>query len=509
MIDVTPLLRFYAKRRRARLAAEDAVDVQRAQMLRLVAHAAGTQFGRAHDFAGISSVQSYQARVPVRSYEEFWQEWWQPRFPNLADVTWPGSIPYFAISSGTTSGASKIIPVSSAMMRSNERAATEVLVHHITHRLRSRVLGGRTFMVGGSADLKQEAPNIFSGDLSGIAAKRTPAWARWLTFPPLEIALMNDWDKKVDACVARMDASNIRAITGTPSWLLVNFDRHAVTRGVAPRARTLYPNLELIVHGAVNFTPYRDRFDAFLDGSHAELREVYPASEGFIALADETPNDGLRLLADNGLFYEFIPVDELGSRTARRLWLADVELGVNYAIAVTSNAGLWSYLLGDTVRFVSLKPPRLVVTGRTSYMMSAFGEHLIEEEIEDAIASAARGIAANVTDFSLGATYSTRQGELGGHLFIVEFSAPVDATALAMFARLIDQRLSTLNDDFRGHRADGFALAAPRVQVVPPGFFAHWMKSRGKLGGQHKVPRMLSDPAKFTALRRYADDYAL
>lgn len=507
MIDATPLLRAYAKRRRARLAAEDAVAVQRAQLLGLVRRAAETPFGRAHDFAHVTSIETYQSRVPVRTYEEFWHEWWQKPFPHLANITWPGPIPYFAISSGTTTGASKMIPVSPAMMRANERAAADVLVHHVTHRPRSRVLGGKTFMVGGSADLKREAPGIFSGDLSGIAAKRTPAWARWLTFPPLEIALMNDWDKKVDACVARMDADRIRAITGTPSWLLVIFDRHAATRGVAPRARTLYPNLEVIVHGAVNFAPYRSRFDAFLDGSHAETREVYPASEGFVAMADERPGDGMRLLVDNGLFYEFIPLDELGSPSARRLWLAEVEEGVNYAIVLTSNAGLWSYLLGDTVRFVSLKPPRLVVTGRTSYMMSAFGEHLIEEEVEDAIANAARGIAADVTDFSLGATYSTRQGELGGHLFIVEFSAPVDDAALDRFARLIDARLSALNDDFRGHRADGFALAAPRVQVVPPGFFAAWMKSRGKLGGQHKVPRMLSDPEKFAALRRYADGH--
>lgn len=507
MIDVTPLLRAYARRRRARLAAEDAVAVQRAELLRLVRRAAETPFGRAHEFARVASVEGFQARVPLRRYEDFWRDWWQPRFPRLADVTWPGPIPYFAVSSGTTTGTSKMIPVSPAMMRTNERAAADVLVHHVTQRPQSRVLGGRTFMVGGSADLKQEAPGIFSGDLSGIAAKRTPAWARWLTFPPLEIALMNDWDKKVDACIARMDAPRIRAITGTPSWLLVIFDRHAAKRGVAPLARTLYPNLELIVHGAVSFAPYRARFDAFLEGSHAETREVYAASEGFIAMADETPADGLRLLADNGLFYEFIPVDELDAPSPRRFWLADIETGVNYAILVTSNAGLWAYLLGDTVRFVSLRPPRLVVTGRTSYMMSAFGEHLIEEEVEDAVASAARGIAADVSDFTLGAIYSTRPGELGGHLFIVEFRAPVDEAALAAFARLIDQRLSALNDDYRAHRADGFALAAPRVQVVPPGFFTAWMRSRGKLGGQHKVPRVLSDQAKFAELRRFADSY--
>jgi hypothetical protein len=400
-----------------------------------------------------------------------------------------------------------MIPVSGAMVHANEWAAADLLVHHVSRRPMSRVLGGRTFMVGGSTDLKQEAPGVYSGDLSGIAARETPFWARRRTFPPTEIALMTDWEAKVAACIARLDRTDVRAISGTPSWLQIVFDRHAQARGVPPLARTLYPKLELIVHGAVSFAPYRARFEHFLEGSHAELREVYAASEGFIALADEGPADGLRLLADNGLFYEFVPVDQLDAPAPRRLWLAEVETDINYAIVVSSCAGLWGYVLGDMVRFVSLKPPRLLITGRTSYMMSAFGEHLIEEEIEDAVSGAAERIAANVSDFTLGALYPERQGELGGHLFIVEFDAAVEPARLSELARSIDARLSVLNDDYRAHRLDGFGLAAPKIQVVPPGFFAAWMKSRGKLGGQHKVPRVITDPGKFAELRRFADAY--
>ncbi len=504
MIDATPLLRAYARRRCAQLAAEDAVARQEEQLRRLTQHAAETPFGRAHDFGHIRTVADFQARVPLRRYEGFWRDWWQRPFPRLANVTWPSPIPFFAMSSGTTSGASKYVPVSPAMLRANRRAALDVLVHHVTHRPRSRILGGKTFLIGGSSDLKQEAPGIFSGDLSGVVAKRTPLWARPLTFPPPAVALMRDWDAKVAACIQHAGAVDIRCITGTPSWLLVLFDRHAAARGAPHTARALYPNLELIVHGAVNFAPYRNRFETFLADSDAELREVYPASEGFIAIADEGSTDGLRLLADNGLFFEFVPVEELAAPSPRRFWLADVEVGINYAILLTSCAGLWAYLLGDTVRFVSRRPPRLVVTGRTSYMMSAFGEHLIGEELEDAIATAARAVAVDVSDFAVGAVFPERPGELGGHLFIVEFAVAPDGVRIAAFADALDSRLALLNDDYRAHRAEGFGLAAPQVHLVPPGFFAAWMSSRGRLGGQNKVPRVINDRQLWADLRAFA-----
>lgn len=504
MIDTTPILRAYARRRRAQLAAEDAVALQQNQLQRLVRRAVETPFGKAHDFTGIRTVADFQTRVPPRRYEDFWRDWWQPRFPRLANVTWPDRIAFFAVSSGTTSGTSKYIPVSAAMLRANRRAALDVLVHHVTHRQQSRILGGRTFLLGGSTDLTPEAPGISSGDLSGIAASRTPWWARPLVFPPPAVALMRDWDAKVAACIERARFVDIRCVTGTPSWLLILFDRHAAARGVPPSAHALYPDLELIVHGGVNFAPYRARFESFLAESHAELREAYPASEGFIAIADEGPTDGLRLLADNGLFFEFVPTDELDSAAPHRLWLADVELGVDYAILVTSCAGLWAYVLGDTVRFVSRRPPRLIVTGRTSYTMSAFGEHLIGEEIEGAVAAAARLVAADVSDFAMGAIFPDRPGELGGHLFIIEFASPPEEPRIAAFARELDARLAELNDDYRAHRASGFGLAAPQVQTVPPGFFAAWMSARGRLGGQNKVPRVINDRQLLADLRAFA-----
>lgn len=506
MIDATPLLRLYARRRRARLAAEDAVATQQTQLLRLLRRAENTPFGRAHGFARIRSVAEFQARVPVRTYEEFWRDWWQPRFPHLANVTWPGTIPFFAVTSGTSSGRTKYIPISEAMLRANRRAALDVLVHHAARRPHSRALGGRIFMLGGSTALKEEASGIHSGDLSGIAVARTPFWAKPLAFPPRDVALMEDWDAKIAACIARAEKADIRVVTGTPSWLQILFDRHAAATGRPALARELYPNLELLVHGGVNFQPYRARFEAFLAGSHAELREVYPASEGFVAIADEGPGDGLRLLADNGLFFEFVPVAELGQPNPRRFWLADIETGVEYAILVTSCAGLWAYLLGDTVRFVGHRPPRLLVTGRTSYMMSAFGEHLIEAEIEEAVAKAAAAIGADVSDFAMGALFPERPGEVGRHLFVVEFATTTTPAQIGDFAQRLDSGLAALNDDYRAHRAGDVGMAAPRVQTVPRGFFAGWMKARGRLGGQNKVPRVMADTDLFADLRHAAGE---
>jgi hypothetical protein len=502
MIDLTPLLRRRARRRRAQLQAQDPAAAQQVELLRLVRRAADTAFGRAHSFAEIASVADFQARVPLRRYEDFWRDWWQPHFPQLDSITWLGRIPFFAVTSGTSAGTTKYIPVSAAMMRSNRRAALDILVHHVANRPQSRVLAGRGFLLGGATDLQEEAPGVASGDLSGIAASRTPRWARFLTFPPPEIALMRDWEAKIDACIARLPTVDIRAITGTPSWLQILFERHAAATGRPMLASALYPNLELIVHGGVNFAPYRPRFEAFLAGSHAELREVYPASEGFIAVADAGPTDGLAPLLDNGLFLEFVPVEELDAPNPRRFWLADIETGANYAIALSSCAGLWAYILGDTVRFLSRQPPRLVVTGRISYMMSAFGEHLIDEEIEDAVATAAHVIGADVSDFAMGAVFPERDGELGGHLFLVEFARPPAAQDITRFAAALDRRLAERNDDYGAHRAQGFGLAAPQVQAVAPGFFAQWMKSRGRLGGQNKVPRVINDPDLFAGLRR-------
>ena len=517
MYDATWMLRIYARRRLRQLAAMDPQQAQRRVLSSLIRRGRGTKFGRDHGFSAAWSLDDYRARVPLRDYDAFWEDYWKAAFPRLADCTWPGRIPWLAVSSGTTTGTTKYIPVSREMHRSNVRASADLLTHHLANQPQSRLFAGRVFMLGGSTGLVRQAPGIFSGDLSGIATSAMPAWARLRYFPPRDLESIADWQIKIGRFAERSLDEDIAAVVGTPSWLLIYFERLAEIAGArrggrVSRVADIYPDLELLGHGGVAWAPYRDRFAALLDGSRAETREVYPASEGFFAVADRADGEGLRLVLDNGIFYEFIPVDRLGDPQPDCRWIGDVEPGVNYALAVTTCAGLWRYLVGDTVTVVERDPPRVLVTGRTSYMLSAFGEHVIGAEVERAVAEAARAIGATVSDFAAGSLFPEETGARGGHLYIVELGAACgDVTPgsarEARFAEALDATLCRLNDDYAAHRAGGYGMDAARVRIVPPGAFAAWMKSRGKLGGQNKVPRIINDRDLFAALRRFADAY--
>ncbi len=268
-----------------------------------------------------------------------------------------------------------------------------------------------------------------------------------------------------------------------------------------------FPRLELVIHGGVNFAPYRARFAEWLDGSRAETREVYAASEGFIAAADRGEGDGLRVVLDHGIFYEFVPIAEIDSARPTRHGIGDIETGIDYAPVLTTCAGLWAYVVGDIVRFVSRDPPRLLVTGRLSYTLSAFGEHLTGEEIEAAVTNGATAIGAGVRDFSVGALYPERAGEIGGHLYVVEFERLVSEEQIARFAAAIDGDLMQRNLDYEAHRAGGFGLRPPEIAVLRRGGFAEWMRRRGRFGSQNKVPRVIADPELFADLRGFLAEF--
>lgn len=508
MLNTTTLMRLYARRRLAKLAAMDAAQVQQRQLLGLVGRAARTAFGRAHKFSNIRSVTDYQKQVPLRRYEDFRKDYWGEAFPDLRGVSWPGRVPFFAVTSGTTSGRTKYIPCTNEMVSSNTMAGMDLVCHHLAGRPHSQLLGGKSFMLGGSTQLGEEAPGIRSGDLSGIMAANLPWWYRSRRFPPAEIAQITDWEDKVAKLVEAVEGEDIRLLGGSPSWLLLFFNTLAAARGDdRPELAKYFPNLEMLVHGGVDFTPYRKRFEGLLEGTHAELREVYPASEGFIALADKTPEDGLRLMLDTGLFMEFVPVGELGDRRPTRHWAASVRSGIEYAVVLTTCAGLWSYVIGDTVEFVSLDPLRVRITGRTSYMLSAFGEHLIASELEAAVRDGAEAIGAEITDWSVGAVHANDDDSRGGHLFVVEFAEdPPSSHRMAEFAKTVDKTLSAENEDYEAHRSGGFGMRAPETLAVPPGTFADWMKSRDQLGGQHKVPRIINDADLFAGLRAFVSE---
>ena len=510
MLNATPILRAYAKYRKLILDRQDPAQEQEIQLIKLVRRGAATRFGKDHGFKSIDSVESFQRQVPLRNYDAFWSDYWKPAFPKLEHCTWPGRIPFFAVSSGTSSGTTKYIPYTAEMTASNTKAAMDLLVHHALNRPRSRIFAGRCFFLGGSTDLVEQAGGVFSGDLSGIAVKTMRFWAKPWYFPPPRLALLKNWEEKIAVLAERSLSSNIRMLSGVPTWLLIFIDKLVqLVPDSFGRLSRIYPELEMLVHGGVNFSPYRKRFEEILQGSRAELREVYPASEGFLAMADRGYGDGLRLVLDHGIFFEFVPLDELEKTNPTRHWLKTIECGVNYAVVMSTCAGLWSYVLGDTVRFVDKETPRLLVTGRTSYYLSAFGEHLIAEEIEDGVASGAKAISAEVSDYSVGPVYPEKTGGLGGHHFIIEFCGRIPSSEeMVEFARVLDQKLCERNEDYEAHRARGYGLKAPQVWAARPGMFAAWMKSLGKLGGQNKVPRIITNQNLFENLVQFAAAYS-
>lgn len=490
--DATPLLRATCAARLAVLERKDPVATQRALLLRLLRRAAATRFGRAHGFDAIRDVAGFQARVPLRRYEEWWRDFGAADHPVLQDVAWPGLVPYLALSSGTTSGTTKYLPVTRAMVAANRGAALDTLAWHLRHHPRSRVFGGLSFMLGGSTDLREVAPGVRQGDLSGIAAAEVPRFLSAWSFPPREIALIAEWERKLDALAEATPAAAIRVLTGTPSWLLVLLERLVARHGMPP-----LPALELLIHGGVAWAPYRDRLAPYLPAGCA-TREVYPASEGFVAIADRGEGEGLRLTIDRGVFWEFVPVAELDSAAPTRHWAATIETGLDYAVVLSSCAGLFSYVLGDTVRFVDRAPPRLLVTGRTSYMLSAFGEHLAGEEIEAALLGALAASGLALAEYTVGPVFGAVRGH---HRWLVETAAPADPALAPRLAGLIDAALTAANEDYAAHR-QGKQLDPPEVALLPSGAFARWMASIGKAGGQHKVPRVLADPERLAAAAR-------
>jgi hypothetical protein len=505
----------YARRRVQQLDRCFAGRVQSETLLRLVRRARATRFGGDHDFAHIRTLTDYQERVPLRDYEAFWASYWQPAFPYLRGITWPWEIPYIALSSGTTSGATKYIPVSSAMVASNRLAGLTTLALFLAADPGTPIFTGRIFFLGGCTDLAEcgvrsvesgiakplnsvlRTPRSalpLAGDLSGVAARELASVLRPYTFPPLDLALQKDWEQKIALLAERSATLPITVLTGVPSWLLVLFDRLKRATG-RKHIADIWPTLRLVVHGGTKFDPYRSLFRREIGSEAVHFLETYPCSEGFVATEDPR-YELLRLIPDHDVFFEFVPVEDLGKDRPARHTVADLVPGVQYAVVLTTCAGLWSYVVGDTVCFERREPPLLRFTGRTRYFLSAFGEHLISEEVERAVAEAAESTGAAVSDFHVGPVFPEHPGGPGRHRYLVEFAQP--PSALGQFTSALDAALCGLNDDYHAHRAGDLALAPPDVWPVRPGGFADWLRSRGQLGGQHKVPRM-DNTGKLTA----------
>ncbi len=506
---VTGLFRAYARHRVRQLEAQPPAQTQERQLLSIVNKAAGTRFGRDHGFDRIASVADYQERVPLRVYDDLWNSYWKDAFPRLDNVTWPGLVEYFAVSSGTSTGNLKYIPCTKAMVRSNYKAASDVLVHHLVNRPRSRMLSGKTFVFGGSTDLVEHVPGIYSGDMSGIAAKHRAWWARPFYFPPKGETRFVEWEDKMAYLGPRSLEQDIRAMTGGCNWLLLFFEHLAAMRpDLGERIVDFYPEMEILVHGGVSLGPYRQRFEELLEGSHAEMRETYPASEAFVAVADRGPGEGLRMVLDHGVFYEFVPLEELARPNPTRHWVGNLEPGIDYAIVVSSCAGLWSYIIGDVVRFVDASTPRLLVTGRTAYYLTTFGEHVTGELLESSLIASAKVQGLNISEFSVGTEVFEEKGGLGRHVHVIEFrEGLLDPKRVEAMAEAVDSTLAERNEDYRERRAVAGGILPPVIVAAAPGAFNNWMKSRGKLGGQNKVPRVIGDWTTFDDLLKFVESY--
>ncbi len=503
-VDFSVIARVYALLRTRRLEAIRPAALQAATLKRLLHRAVDTDFGRAHRFATINSIETYQRQVPIRDYADFWTDWWEPAYPDLVNVSWPGKIPHFSLTSGTTTGRSKYIPYTIDMRRSAMRGFLDLLCFHFKCRPQSRLMGGAVLALTGPVGLDSAPDGATAAAVSAITADALPGWLRYRVLPPPELADLGDWQEKIHRLAPLSLTGDVRFLGGSPNWLLIFLAEVAKLHpGRLDRLADWYPGLELIVHGGVNFAPYRDRFRALLADSHAETREMYSASEGVFAYADRDDGQGMRLHLDGKIFYEFVPPDQLTAPGPDRRWIGTAETGVDYALVISSAAGLWSYVVGDIVRLVDLDPPRLIVTGRVQQGLSTFGEHLIEAEIAEALAGAAAAQGIAVLDYSVG----SQRGETSGHhLFLIEPTvlANVDGSDRSdRLATAIDTRLCALNEDYAELRRDQ-ALGAPQVRLVPPGGFAAWMKIRRKLGGQNKVPRIVTDPDLFADIARTA-----
>ncbi len=454
----------------------------------------GTRFGKDHDFGSINTYDDFASRVPIRDYEEL-KPWVSAALEGKEDILWPGKPLYFAKTSGTTSGA-KYIPITRPSIREQVRASRNAILSYIHRTGRAAFVDGKMIFLQGSPEL-QEKNGIKIGRLSGISAHFVPGYLQKNRLPSWETNCIEDWETKVDRIVDETVEEDMTVIAGIPSWVQMYFEKLRERTG--KDVGELFPNLELFIYGGVNFEPYRGRFEHLLGRRVASI-ELFPASEGFFAYQDTDGGKGLLLLLDAGIFYEFVRADEFFEPGARRLTIGEVETGVNYAMVISSNAGLWGYNLGDTVQFISLDPYRVIVSGRIKHFISAFGEHVIAKEVEYAMEEALEGSGARVAEFTVAPVIETEGEELPYHEWLVEFEAePADMPA---FITRLDASLQKQNSYYYDLIA-GNILQRLKITRIRTGGFREYMKSVGKLGGQNKVQRLANDRKVADALYPY------
>ena len=472
-------------------------EVQEELFKKLIQSARLTEFGNHYDFASIHTYDQYRDRVPVQTYEEVFP-FIERMMRGEQNILWPSEIKWFSKSSGTTNARSKFIPVSQESLEDcHFKGGKDLLSIYVNNCPETKLFNGKGLAVGGSHQINELDPTATSyyGDVSAVIMQNLPPWAQFIRTPSLETALMGNWEEKIEKLARETAKDNVTNIAGVPTWTILLIQK-IVELEKKNNILEVWPNLEVFFHGAVAFAPYRALFQSLIPSDKMQYWETYNASEGFFGIQDQKNSEELLLMLDYGIFYEFIPAEEIETKNPRAIRLSDVELDKNYVMVISTNSGLWRYNIGDTIKFTSRHPYRIKISGRTKHFMNTFGEEVIVENAEAAITKACEFTGAVIDNFTAAPIY-LEEGKKGGHEWIIEFK--VQPSNLDEFSKILDETLRAINSDYDAKRAHNLALIAPKVHSVNEGTFYNWMKRRGKLGGQNKVPRLANS-------REYVDD---
>lgn len=464
-------------------------EVQRDVLFNLLDKASNTEYGIKHNFKSISSEKEFREQVPVLGYDDL-KPFVERMMQGEKNLLWPGETRWFAKSSGTTNDKSKFIPVSKDSLEDvHIRGGRDVLALYLKNNPDSGVLSGKALTLGGSHRVNNYNNNSYYGDLSAIIIENIPFWTEFYRTPSTEISLIEEFEEKIEKIIQHSLDENVTSFAGVPSWYLVLLKRVLEVTGKS-NILEVWPNLEVFTHGGVKFEPYREQYEKLIPSSQMHYVETYNASEGFFGIQDEPDKHDMLLMLDYGIYYEFIPMDEFRSDNLRAVSLEDVEIGRNYAMVISTNGGLWRYLIGDTVRFTQKYPFKFVITGRTRHFINAFGEEVIIDNAEKAFQIACERTGAIISEYTGGPIYM-KEHNRGAHEWIVEFEQNPDD--MDHFISLFDGALKTINSDYEAKRHKNLSLEMPHMVVAPKGLFYEWMKRKGKTGGQNKIPRLAND----------------
>lgn len=496
---INDVLGYFIKRRRTRIEEfkEFPIETQNEVFFGLIDRAKYTEFGLKHSFKDIRSVADFQERVPVSTYEEFYP-YIERVLKGEKNVLWPSEILWFSKSSGTTNSKSKFIPVSEESLEEcHYRGGKDLLTLYVENFPENLLFEGKALSIGGSLHPNPFNTHTIAGDISAVITRNLPKWAEYMRTPSAEFALLEKWEDKMEHMIEVCSKEPVTSILGVPTWTVVLLE-NIMERTGAKNILEVWPDFEVFFHGAVSFTPYRELFNTkFFPGNKVKYMETYNASEGFFGIQDDFDlKDQMLLMLDYGIFYEFLPMEEWDKEFPKAITLDDAEIGKNYAMVISTNGGLWRYKIGDTVKFTSRYPFRVKVSGRTKQFINAFGEELMVENADQAFSFAAKVCEVTVKEYS-GAPIYMQSDNKGGHEWVVECS--VNPTDTQLFVSKFDEKLKELNSDYEAKRRNDMALDIPKMHFAKTGTFYRWMENRGKLGGQHKVPRLANT-------REYIDD---